>query len=61
MNGNYRDAERNPGEMVQFAMVFFGFIIGAGGVVTSGMAACIIGLALIGLGLSGFLIRSLLG
>ena len=46
--------------MVQFAMVFFGFIIGAGGVVTSGMTACIIGLALIGLGLFGFLIRSLL-
>ena len=47
-------------DLVLFGMVFVGFVIGAIGVVTTSIPGAITGFILMGLGLSGFLIKDAL-
>lgn len=61
MNGNSDGMERTPVEMALFAIAFFGFVIGAVGLVLRSPAIAILGFLGLGVACGGFLLRQFLG
>ena len=57
---NSEELQRGLVDFVLFGMVFFGFVLGAVGVVTTSIPAAVIGFLLIAAGLGGFLLKSAL-
>jgi hypothetical protein len=61
MSENSPEMERSPAELVLFAIGFVGFVLGAAGAIINSVAAAISGFILLGLAVSGFLLRQFLG
>jgi hypothetical protein len=57
MNGKPDQSQRSLADFVLFALMFFGFVLGAAGVVTSSVPASITGFVLMLLGAMSFSIK----
>jgi hypothetical protein len=57
MNTNADPIERSTADFILFALMFIGFVVGAAGVITTSVPACVTGLILFGLGTLCFIIK----
>jgi len=58
MNRNAAEFQRTTADFVLFALMFIGFVVGAAGVVTTSVPACVTGLIFFGLGVLSFMLKS---
>jgi hypothetical protein len=59
MNGETNEMERTSTDLALFGAAFFGFVIGAAGLVLSCILVAVTGLAVLGFALGGFLLKQL--
>ena len=57
MKPTVESTTRGPIDILHFGLIFFGIILGAGGIVTTSIAASVCALVLIGLGMAYFLVN----
>ena len=57
MNRNPEHVQRSPADFILFALTFFGFVLGAGGVITSSVPVSVIGFVMMLICLVGFMLK----
>jgi hypothetical protein len=57
MNERTEESQRSRWDFIQFSVIFFGFVLAAGGIITDSIRGALAGLFLMAVGLTYFLLR----